>query len=53
MTKKAVHKRKKPKTMKEVTKGFEEFIKKHKKKSNSKAGFDKLLTKATQRTAAK
>lgn len=53
MSKKAAHKRKKGKTMAEVSAGFEEFIKKHKKKSSSKTGFDKLLTKATQRTAAK
>ncbi len=39
--------------MEEVSKGFEEFIKKRKKKTSSKAKFDKLLTKVTKQSSAK
>lgn len=50
MSKHATNKKyKKEKTMKEVSKGFESFIKKHQKKKHStKAGFDKLLTKVAK-----
>jgi len=39
--------------MKEVSKDFEGFIKKHKKKHGTKAGFDKLLTKVVKQRSSK
>jgi hypothetical protein len=41
------------KTMKEVSKGFEAFMKKRKKKPSSKASFDKLLTKVAKQVSSK
>jgi hypothetical protein len=53
MAKKAIKKTHKPKTMAEASAGFEEFMKKHKKKAVSKAKFEKLLGKTKRPSSAK
>jgi hypothetical protein len=44
---------KKEKTMEEVSKGFEKFIKNHKKKVSSKSDFNKALKKVVKQSSAK
>lgn len=51
MARKVIKKHHKPKTMVEVSAGFEEFIKKRKKRNATKAGFDKLLIRVVKHSS--